>query len=185
MRRIVLVTAVGLLAATAAVPASARNELITPGVGIGPIKLGMTVAQVRKALGRPVYTRGTDKGFGRLLIEYSYWTDGYTVYLLRAGGKTRVVSVETTLRAQKTRQGLGVGSTERQLRRVYRGLRCKEVFPPGGGIIQDYECTVGPRQGRQTVFVFSREPEYPPDSGHQGPSSAPQHVDWVVVKAPT
>jgi hypothetical protein len=175
MRRIVLVPAVVLIAAVCAGAAPARNELITPGVGIGPIKLGMTLAQVRKALGRPVYAHGRTAGFGRLLIEYSYWTDGYTVYLLRAGGMTSVVSVETTLRAQRTRQGLGVGSTERQLRRAYPSLRCREVFPEGGGIIRDYECTVGPREGRQTVFVFSREPE----QAGQTP-----RVDWIVVKVP-
>jgi hypothetical protein len=173
-----------VLAAPAASAAPQATAVVRPGVGIGPVKLGMTTEQVRKALGAPAYARGTRTGFGRLLIEYSYWPDGYTVFLLRERGRARVVSVETTLPSQKTPRGLGVGSTERQLRRVYPPLRCRAVFPKGGGIITSYDCVARSRNGSQTVFSFSREPEYDPNTGREGPVAAPQHVDWVTVREP-
>jgi hypothetical protein len=184
MRRALVVAILAAVTATPARAAPGANALIRPGVGIGPLRLGMTPQQVRHALGQPIYVRGTRLGFGRLLIEYSYWLDGYTAYLLRVGGKARVVSVQTTLAKEKTASGLGVGSTERQIRRVYPDVRCSEIFPPGGGMIRETDCVTGPRAGRQLVFAFSREPEYPPGGGHEGPVNTPRHVDWVVVRTP-
>jgi len=184
VRRLLLVVLVSLVAAAPAAGTGSSSGVIRPGVGIGKVRLGMTLAQVRKAMGRPMYARGTSAGFGRLLIEYSYWMDGYTVFLLRSGKRTRVVSVQTTLRAERTPAGLGVGSTESQLRRAYRDLRCKDIFPKDGGIITSHDCIARTRGGRELVFSFGRQPEDDYRNGQKDVRGAPR-VDWVTVREPS
>jgi hypothetical protein len=178
-----LTAAAALLAALVASPASAiteRNALVRPARGIGKLSLGMTQAQVRRALGRPVYVRRIPRGFGRILIEMSYWLDGWTVRLAVRRGAFRVVYVETTLARERTRQRLGVGSTEPQLRRVYPHLSCRSV--PG----YNTECVVGSRRARHTVFGFNGSPESDYRGGNERPSiNAPRHVDWVAVREPS
>ena len=165
----------------AATAVSDRSALVRPGRGIGKVSLGMTQKQVRRALGTPVYTRRIPRGFGRTLLEMSYWLDGWTVRLATRRGALRVVYVETTLARERTRDGLGVGSTRRQLQRRYPGLSCRSV--PG----YNTECVTGSRQARHTVFGFNGNPEsdYRGGSGDRPPASAPPHVDWVAVREPS
>ena len=178
-----MLIAAAMLAGVAAGPATAateENALVRPARGIGKLSLGMTTAQVRRALGRPVYVRRIPRGFGRTLVEMSYWLDGWTVRLANRGGVLRVVYIDTTLRRERTRQGLGVGSTERQLRRVYPRLSCRGV--PG----YLTECVAGSRSARHTVFGFNGNPESTYLSpGKRPPANAPRHVDWVAVREPS
>ena len=168
------------LAVASATAESERTDLVRPARGIGKISLGMTSAQVRRALGQPVYVRRIPRGFGRTLLEMSYWLDGWTVRLAARRGVFRVVYVETTLARERTRQGLGVGSTEPQLRRLHPGVRCRSV--PG----YLTECIVGSRSRRHTVFGFNGNPESTYLSpGKRPPANAPRHIDWVAVRQPS
>jgi hypothetical protein len=169
------------LAASSAAAVSERNALVRPARGIGNLSLGMTQRQVRRALGKPVYVRRIPRGFGRTLIEMSYWLDGWTVRLAVRRGVFRVVYVETTLARERTRQGLGVGSTDQRLRRLHPNVRCRSV--PG----YNTECIVGSRSQRHTVFGFNGTPEsdYRGGSGDRPSINAPRHVDWVAVREPS
>jgi len=54
------------VAAAAAATAPSVTQLIRPGVAIGKVRLGMSFAQVRRALGRPqLVNRREERGFGR------------------------------------------------------------------------------------------------------------------------
>jgi hypothetical protein len=189
--RLVALLVAGLAAAivTAGGAAGARSAtaVIRPGVGIGPIRLGMSSAQVRRALGRPAYARGSRAGFDRLLIEYSYWPDGYTVHLLRRAGRTRVVSVETTLRTQRTRGGLGVGTSARRLAKELPGARCRELRPPPTppSTLPTWRpaCVLTSSRGTETVFHFGH-PAVVPDP-RDWPGDYPLFVTWVEVREPS
>ena len=132
------------MAAAVAVASSAsgsRNDsvAIRPGVGIGPINLGMTGQQVRRALGRPrgvISRRVID---GRPYVELEWGLGDWKVGLLGRKGNRRVVLVGTALGRHRTPEGLGVGTRESRLWRELRGrIRerdCKElVMSPTDGI---------------------------------------------------
>jgi hypothetical protein len=178
--------ALALVASAGAAPQ--RDARIRPGIGIGEVKLGMSLAQVRAAWGKPqsVTTRRRGRGARRLELQYDF--AAYVVTLHGSPGRERVVSVGTTLAKERTSQGLGVGSRERRLQRVLRGhLRCEQLdtfiqprstFP----LIQTNrrECTLGERGRPQTMFVSKmRVPSFLPEDW-----SKSAYVFEVVVRAP-
>jgi hypothetical protein len=148
-------------ALAAASPAGAGPEtdlLVRHGQGIGKLRLGMTLIQVKRLLGPPRAentrerrTRGYT--YVELDWEYARWTVGF----LRAPrGPYRAVLIGTVLRSQRTPEGLGVGSRERDLGRRLDGLRCWRVRPvrdPYGP--HSSECVYGERAGRNTAFILN------------------------------
>jgi len=134
--RPLLAAAVGVVLASVmfAGAAAATESTIVPGVGIGKLKLGMTQAQVEKVLGKEylVNERATVGGapYRELAWNFSTWSVGF----LRSGATWRVVQVETTLRAQRTLAGIGVGSPFQQVVREYSHVLCGGInwtFGPG------------------------------------------------------
>lgn len=116
MRRLAVLLAVtGLLALPAAAGAMIQLQR-----GIAGAALGNTQAQVRAALGAPVRVRTQRTDQGRLVLWR--YRGGIEVFFV---GGTRVTQVETSGRADRTPGGIGVGSTERALRRGVSGLRCR------------------------------------------------------------
>ena len=166
MRWVLAVAA--LLAAASAATAGARpesNALIRHGVGIGKVRLGMTETQVRAAMGRPTTTLREAGSFGRPTIELQYGVDAYLVRL--AGRPLRVVQIATTLRKERTREGLGVGSLERDVVRAYGPrLRCERLrtgLIPGSQttrmlITTVRECVLNTTAGTQTSFLSVVKP---------------------------
>ncbi len=130
----------GLLAVVAAVlvavaPASAapnRDTLLRPGIGAGKLRLGMTFAQVRTALGRPDRGRRVRpfrSPVGGAYFEYEWgFAPDWKVGVHGRGDAARVVVIETT-RRERTRSGVGVGSTRLALQRKLR-TRCYLPPPP-------------------------------------------------------
>jgi hypothetical protein len=119
-----VVLSVALIASTATA-APSRDTLLRPGVGVGKVRLDMTFAQVRSALGKPVrIVRRHRVGFREEYVEYAWGiSPHWAVGFYGRAEHLRVVLVETT-RRERTRSGVGIGSTERALRRVL-GASCK------------------------------------------------------------
>ncbi len=120
----------GMLMGQAAGAAQERTAVITPGVGISPVRLGMTFAQTRALLGRhPILSQSKRIGFGKRYVEYQ-WRDGaFVVGLVGRPGRERVARVGTTLRGERTREGVGPGSTMTEVRSrlAARGVRCESL----------------------------------------------------------
>jgi hypothetical protein len=148
---VVLVAGVlGIAAGTPAVGAPDDAALIRPGVGIGKVRLGMTQAQVRRALGRHTVVNVRERRFGLTYLELAYDYSAYTVGFFGAPGKLRVISVATSLRRERTRNGLGPGTSLRVLRRALRGERCRRRLVTSFSI--HTECTVVAPSGARTTF---------------------------------
>jgi hypothetical protein len=141
--------------------AGASSQLIRHGVGIGKVRLGMTEADVRAALGRPTWIVQGRTGFGGVRRELQFDEAEYTVVLRRRGSGFRAVAVSTIVQRERTSEGLGVGSLETRVRRTYGSrLRCEPLrtrpvderstarmlVPP------ERNCTLPARGGTQTVF---------------------------------
>jgi hypothetical protein len=113
----------GVVAAPSASGSPARSVPIRLGVGIGPINLGMSGQQVRRALGRPTAVIERRVIGGRPYVELDYGFGRWNIGLLGRIGTRRVVLIGTGLARHRTPQGLGVGSTARQVERGLRGSR--------------------------------------------------------------
>jgi hypothetical protein len=160
MRAVALTTAVvavALGAAGSADGASERDALIRPGVGIGKVRLGMTLVQVQRALGQQfVVNRRVRRGFGVTYAElgwdYGWWRVGFLV----RRGRYRVVLVGTVERREHTRAGVGVGTSESTLQRRMRVSCNRNVRRPyREPTLTWYRyCTAGPTGGRQTIFLI-------------------------------
>lgn len=147
-----------VLACSSAAAAPSAALVIRPGVGIAKVRLGMTEAQVRRAMGRPrlVYTRPA--AFGLRSVELEYGLANYTVRLFGRPGRLRAVRVTTTLLRERTPTGVGVGSLERSLLRAYRTLRCEPLETERHGSIRivftiQRDCTLFAPSGRRTIFT--------------------------------
>ena len=111
-----LLTVFALLLASAA-PATA---VIRPQKGMAGITLDMTQAQVREKLGTPRIERGRN-AFGRYTL-FVYRSKRLTVIFQ---GNRRVTTISTTGRSERTTRDVGVGSSERAVKRLVRGVRCE------------------------------------------------------------
>jgi hypothetical protein len=102
---------------------AATEARIVPQRSIAGVHLGMTQARVRAVVGRPDHVISTRNAFGQ-----------YKVFLYRRRqlqvifqGRDAVTSVATESRRERTRSGVGVGSSERGVRRGVRGVRCETI----------------------------------------------------------
>lgn len=140
-----------------------RDALIRPGVGIAKLRLGMTSAQVRAAMGRPLAVLPRQGSFGREAVEWQYGYGTYTVRLEGRRNALRVVAMATTARSERTRQGFGVGTLESRLERAYGArLRCERLRTGRAGegrsvfiVVLDAtrDCVTTHESGSRTVFV--------------------------------
>lgn len=157
-----LVALVVLTAATVvAVPsAGAGDALVRPGKGIGRVSLGMTSAQLQRAMGKPTYVVVKASAFGRRVTEHQYGLSSeWTVTLAGPRMRLRVTAVATALRRERTREGFGVGSSERRVIAGYgQRLRCEpwvRTNLQGLVVLKNTirECVLGARGAPETVFV--------------------------------
>jgi hypothetical protein len=150
-----------LVFAVSAAAAPSHDLVIRPGVGIGKVRLGMSLADVRAAWGAPQAVTRTGR---RVELQYDF--AAYVVTLAGPRGRQRVVSIATTLAKERTRGGVGVGTPEPRLRRVFRGeLRCDALelmtmprYPYPVLAANRRECTLGNPRAPHTTFVSKMRP---------------------------
>ena len=132
MRRFLVIAAAGM----ALLVAGQTSATIRPGRGMSGVVLGMTKAQVQAKLGRPIGTGGGRYYYARVWVGF------------RLG---RVVEVTTTRSSERTGSGVGVDSSEAQVRRAFPSVVCG----PSGGFRR---CRVGSGNPgtRATDFLLGR-----------------------------
>ena len=110
-----------LTAAAVLLLAPAADAMIQLDRGIAGARLGNSKAEVRAALGKPSSVVKHNGEFGRT-TTYRY-RGGVRVIFLEG----RVTLAGTTGRGDRTKRGVGVGSTERAVRRRVRGVLCETI----------------------------------------------------------
>jgi hypothetical protein len=123
--------------------ALASESTIHPGVGIGKVKLGMTVAQVKHVLGSGYSVDERKPGYLELGWNFASWTVAFK--------QQRAVLVSTTVRGQRTTTGAGPGALWPKVVHVYPGGRCTFKLVNYSWRL---EYLVPHRGGSQTLFVF-------------------------------
>ena len=130
MRRGALVLVSGLLGTTALSASAAieQNPLVIPGRSIGSVSLGMTVPQVRKAMGRPAQVQRERLSPSRFLLTYVYEERQLSIVFFgtrasvgRPATRARVTRIETTSERAGLDNGIGVGTREKTLMTAFRG----------------------------------------------------------------
>jgi len=122
VRRAALLLAVLSLAALPSV----AGAVVVPQKGMMGVRLGDTVREVRERLGPPDALAFVDNDIvGRQRI-YRY---GKTRFLFDGASRTaRVITMNTTSRRERLRNGIGVGSTRRAVAMKVKGVRCRIEF---------------------------------------------------------
>jgi SmpA / OmlA family len=110
---------IAAVAVVTAVCASAASATIVPQQSIAGVKIGMTKAKVRSVLGVPSSVKTGSNDFGKYtILEYA------RLQALFQGNAT-LTSVSTTRTSERTSSGIGVGSTEGQVKAKIKGVKCK------------------------------------------------------------
>lgn len=117
MRRPLVHASLVVLCALAA--AEGASATIVPGTSIAGVRLGMQEVRVRAILGEPRREIRDSTELGDY-VELRY--PGLRVFILPRAG---VASVATTRRGERTRSGVGVGSTVEQVRSGIAGVTCQ------------------------------------------------------------
>ncbi len=122
-----------LTAGGAASAASTRDALVRPGVGIGQLRLEMTLRESVQALRRPIVFERA-RVFPREGVRYlQYRTKDHVwrIGLLGVHGRERLALISTKARRERTRDGIGVGTLVETLPRQLHGQRpvCIKRYP--------------------------------------------------------
>ena len=105
---------------------SAAEARIVPQKGIMGINLNMTRAQVVQKKGRPDADKVVPNEILGKVRVMRYGKTKVTFNGTRSS--SRVISVSTRDRRQRTRSGVGVGSTETAVKNGVQGVQCKTEF---------------------------------------------------------
>jgi hypothetical protein len=122
--------------------AAGAQAIIQVQHGISGVRLGMSPARVKASLGTPARIKKGKNDFGRF-TQFVY-NGGITVSFQ---GNANVTAVSTTGRSDLTATGVGVGSTEAQVRQGVSGVRCETV-------VGTRSCHVGAQLAGRRVTDF-------------------------------
>ena len=123
------------LAATCLFCAATAGATIKPGRGMSRVELGMTPAQVQAKLGRPVAKGGFKWFYARVTVTFR---------------NRRVVELMTTRSTERLANGLGVDSSEAEVRAAFPQLKCA-AMPP---FYRRCRLGTGGPGSRNTDFIF-------------------------------
>ena len=98
----------------ALIVAATATATIKPGRGMSRVELGMTASQVQAKLGRPVGKGGWKWYYPRVTVTFR---------------NRRVVELVTTRSTERFANGLGVDSSEAEVRRTFPRVRCAPMPP--------------------------------------------------------
>jgi len=120
-------------AGSTATAAPTRDALVRPGVGIGKLRLGMTLRETLRALGRPVvfeYARVFPRESLRY-IRYRTKDRLWRIAVFGVRGRERLALIGTQARRERTPEGVGVGTLVETLPAALRGQRpvCIKRYP--------------------------------------------------------
>ena len=115
MRRALPFLAFAVLAAVLVASSAAAIVLQK---GIAGVTIGMTQGKVRSVLGKPASVKRGSNDFGK------YTTFKYPGLQVNFQGNATVTAVSTTRTSERTASGVGVGSTEAQVKAKVKGVKC-------------------------------------------------------------
>ena len=125
MTRLACVTA--LLTLALAAPAGA---VIVPGKGMAGVRLSQCQEKVIEVLGPPDKTFGKTDVFG-FVSTYTYFKPGLKLEFRRGPGECLVLtSIRTGKAGERTKEGVGKGTTQRTLRKRLKGEKCRTFRQP-------------------------------------------------------
>jgi hypothetical protein len=123
------------LAAICLAAAASAGATIKPGRGMSRIELGMTAAQVQAKLGRPVAKGGWKWFYSRVTVTFR---------------NRRVVELMTTRSTERFANGLGVDSSQAEVRAAFPKLSCAPMPP----FYTRCRLGTGAPGSRNTDFIF-------------------------------
>jgi hypothetical protein len=106
-------------AAVACVIAASADAAIVPQKGIAGVTIGMTQGKVRAVLGVPKSVKRGTNDFGKYTVFH------YSGLQVNFQGNATVTDVSTTRTGERTASGVGVGSTEAQVKAKVKGVKCE------------------------------------------------------------
>jgi hypothetical protein len=115
--------------------AGAAGATIKPGRGMSRVELGMTPAQVQTKLGRPVAKGGWKWFYARVTVTFR---------------NRRVVELMTTRSTERFVNGLGVDSSQGEVRAAFPQVRCSPMPP----FYQRCRLGTGAPKSRVTDFIL-------------------------------
>lgn len=119
---IISTIAIGMAVAGSAGASPSSTLVIRPGVSIGKIRLGMTIPEATRVLGRArIVGRRETRGFGIRYVEFQWNYASWRIGFRGRAGEERAVRIGTTLRSERTPAGIGVGSNTKDMVRRYGG----------------------------------------------------------------
>lgn len=131
-------------------PGSAQSNLIRGGQGVGVVRLGQTLGELRKALGPPARVTASPNDPNSQLLDYP--KRGISVFL---GSSGAVIGVVVRGRSWRTPEGVAVGTPQGRVTKSFgKGL----VRGEGNLTYPDRGLAFSFRSGKvYTIYVFQRE----------------------------
>ena len=173
-----LLAALALVVASTASAGQSRDALIRPGVSVGKVRLGMSVTQLRKALGKPWTVVTYQRGFGRRQLELQYASLQITAF--GRDGAERVVIIESKQERERTVAGIGIGVREAVLR-AQQSVACEPHRGTDATIRADFynriggdrTCWIDAPNGARTLFISTG-----PRMRLEGPGDTPTRAEF-------